>query len=366
MSYFGPYECMDMYFPDSKSDEQLAAAIAAYLEEHPIDAGLDEAELAAYLTENGYLMDAALAEAITRALAEAKASGQFDGEPGTDGATPNLQIGTVETLEAGSDATASITGTAENPLLNLGIPKGADGTGESVTDEQVRDAVDNYVSEHGLTTGATAEQVAQIAQNTADISSLSEETTDLKSDLSKLQNTSETPVEAGKVWGTTDDGAGWVMPPSAEGVYTGWKKIFYVETVDEVADIEFDATGYRELRMSLFVPKASVSGNVILYKTARNQRIFAFSGVLNTSDTGYFVFFAAIASDGSKLFLNGYKGNRAYNCTTIAPVATGEIGNTSFSEFCGIPAGGSFGVLNLATWGEMSFPVGTKVEVYAR
>lgn len=44
---------------------------------------------------------------------------------GEDGITPNLQIGTVETLEAGSDATASVTGTAGNPLLNLGIPRGA-------------------------------------------------------------------------------------------------------------------------------------------------------------------------------------------------------------------------------------------------
>lgn len=68
------------------SDEKLAAAIAAYLKEHPIDAGLDEAALAAYLTENGYLTDAALADAITQALAEAKASGQFDGAPGKDGA----------------------------------------------------------------------------------------------------------------------------------------------------------------------------------------------------------------------------------------------------------------------------------------
>lgn len=67
------------------SDEKLAAAIAAYLEEHPIDAGLDEAALAAYLTENGYLTDAALADAITQALAEAKASGEFDGAPGMDG-----------------------------------------------------------------------------------------------------------------------------------------------------------------------------------------------------------------------------------------------------------------------------------------
>ena len=52
-----------------------------------------------------------------------------DGAKGDTGATPNLKIGTVTTLSAGSNATASITGTAENPLLNLGIPKGADGSG---------------------------------------------------------------------------------------------------------------------------------------------------------------------------------------------------------------------------------------------
>lgn len=51
------------------------------------------------------------------------------GPAGQTGATPNLQIGEVTTLDAGSDATASITGTPENPLLNLGIPKGADGGG---------------------------------------------------------------------------------------------------------------------------------------------------------------------------------------------------------------------------------------------
>lgn len=49
------------------------------------------------------------------------------GAPGQNGVTPNLQIGTVETLEAGSAATASMGGTAENLLLNLGIPRGADG-----------------------------------------------------------------------------------------------------------------------------------------------------------------------------------------------------------------------------------------------
>ena len=70
--------------------------------------------------------DAVKAEAALKALEDGIASGDFRGE---DGAVPNIQIGTVMTLPAGSNATATMGGTAENPLLNLGIPKGADGQG---------------------------------------------------------------------------------------------------------------------------------------------------------------------------------------------------------------------------------------------
>ena len=49
------------------------------------------------------------------------------GDPGQTGATPNIQIGTVQTLDPGQQATASMTGTPENPVLNLGIPKGEKG-----------------------------------------------------------------------------------------------------------------------------------------------------------------------------------------------------------------------------------------------
>lgn len=51
-----------------------------------------------------------------------------DGEPGEKGKTPIFSIGTVTTGEAGSSASASITGTDENPILNLVIPKGDAGT----------------------------------------------------------------------------------------------------------------------------------------------------------------------------------------------------------------------------------------------
>ena len=43
--------------------------------------------------------------------------------------TPAFSIGTVTTLDAGSNATVSISGTTENPVLNLGIPKGEKGDG---------------------------------------------------------------------------------------------------------------------------------------------------------------------------------------------------------------------------------------------
>lgn len=49
------------------------------------------------------------------------------GEAGPTGATPNLTIGTVATGNPGSSASASITGTPENPVLNLTIPRGNPG-----------------------------------------------------------------------------------------------------------------------------------------------------------------------------------------------------------------------------------------------
>lgn len=55
------------------------------------------------------------------------------GDPGDPGQTPNITIGQVETLPAGSAVTASITGETPNLVLNLGIPQGQQGdTGAGV------------------------------------------------------------------------------------------------------------------------------------------------------------------------------------------------------------------------------------------
>lgn len=55
------------------------------------------------------------------------------GIQGNAGPANTLSIGTVTTLAAGSSATATITGTAPNQTLNLGIPEGAAGSGGSGT-----------------------------------------------------------------------------------------------------------------------------------------------------------------------------------------------------------------------------------------
>ena len=61
------------------------------------------------------------------AVEEAAARGEFDGKKGEPGITPKLQMGAVETLEAGENAIATLGGTTEKPILNLGIPMGYKG-----------------------------------------------------------------------------------------------------------------------------------------------------------------------------------------------------------------------------------------------
>ena len=49
------------------------------------------------------------------------------GPAGADGETPTLTIGTVTTGDPGTEAAATITGTAPNFVLNLTIPQGPTG-----------------------------------------------------------------------------------------------------------------------------------------------------------------------------------------------------------------------------------------------
>lgn len=71
---------------------------------------------------------------------------------GEKGDTPSFSIGTVQTLGAGSPATATITGTDDAPVLNLGIPEGHDGDSDLIApdfDNTKAYAVGDYVIHSG-------------------------------------------------------------------------------------------------------------------------------------------------------------------------------------------------------------------------
>ena len=71
------------------------------------------------------------------------------GPTGATGPANTLSIGTVTTLSAGSAATATITGTAPTQTLNLGIPKGTDGTTGAGTVTSVNASGTNGISVSG-------------------------------------------------------------------------------------------------------------------------------------------------------------------------------------------------------------------------
>ena len=90
------------------------------------------------------------------------------GATGATGATPNIQIGKVETGNPGTDVEASISGTAENPLLNLKIPRGADGSGSVSTVDGVEPASGNVplgAVRYSAAQSLTEAQQAQAREN---------------------------------------------------------------------------------------------------------------------------------------------------------------------------------------------------------
>lgn len=78
-----------------------------------------------------------------------------DGQDGTDGKAATVRIGTVTTLEPGSSATVSNSGTSTDAILNFGIPRGADGEGGSGSGEAGQDGFSPIAKVTQTSTGAT-------------------------------------------------------------------------------------------------------------------------------------------------------------------------------------------------------------------
>lgn len=84
----------------------------------------------ATVTNTGTAQDAILNFTIPRGATGATGPQGEAGVAGADAETPTISIGTVTTGDPGTQAAASITGTAPNYILNLTIPQGP--TGQNV------------------------------------------------------------------------------------------------------------------------------------------------------------------------------------------------------------------------------------------
>lgn len=123
-----------------------------------------------------------------------KGEGALKGEKGDDGITPhigyngNWYIGTVDTGinaqgEDGFSPTIEteeiagghrVTVTDADGSQIFDVMDGKDGN-DTVTPEAIQEAVDKYLNDNPVQSGATAEQAAQIEQNTADIEKIKKE-----------------------------------------------------------------------------------------------------------------------------------------------------------------------------------------------
>lgn len=80
------------------------------------------------------------------------------GDPGKDGTSPVISIGTVETVENNIPAAVTKTGSDENPVFNFKIPKGKNGTGSGdVTTEMLNAAIKTNVTDKNFLQQSQAE-----------------------------------------------------------------------------------------------------------------------------------------------------------------------------------------------------------------
>lgn len=145
------------------------------------------------------------------------------GATGATGATPDFSIGTVATGAVGSDAAATITGTAENPVLNLTLPRGATGdvtnlastfssaTAYSAGDYVIyNDLLYVFTADHaaGAWSGSDAEQVT-----------VGEELSSLKDDIYPLANRTYHPIIGGRIYNGISAGSVVDITPQASASY---------------------------------------------------------------------------------------------------------------------------------------------------
>ena len=254
------------------------------------------------------------------------------GPKGDTGATPNIQIGTVQTLDPGQQATASMTGTAENPLINLGIPKGEKGDpGESTGDG-------SYT----------------------------------------LPIMSETQLGGGKAVSKTDEDVPVAVDPSTGQLFvptypsggdSGGKSYYYEETLEEGIAKVFvpfsEFKGCKRIFAQIYIPDVSEESynNYIPRAKIDNKDAWAsgktFASRTITANLNNVVIFGELVLNNSDAFFAGGGSRAQYTNQTVSGLNAATYGDKftfNESETSGI----YFEIHNRTNY---SFPAGTKIIV---
>ena len=197
---------------------------------------------------------------------------------GPPGATPDIQIGTVETLDPGSDAMATITGTPEEPRLNLGIPRGQNG-------KTPAKGIDYF----------TEEDIQDVARRAAEL------------------------VEVKKATIPQNPQIDYTVPSDSQIVY-----------FDEISGKKLSDYGYTYARIMVEnVPKSPAISN----------NFFAFVNESEMGETPQIEAGNSFICTGAKRFFAGWIDTETGQAISVAPLASSETISTAkaqiFSSFFG-------------------------------
>lgn len=134
----------------------------------------------------------------------------------------------------------------------------------------------------------TDEQMSRIPEVTA----LSEDVSALKDDMDYVNNSTAEPVPSGRLWSSTEDGAGWANP--------GFKLIqsLVVQDVDEINRLIVELSGYKYRIVYVFIklPAGSYDRCMISFSFAGAQ-VYQHYPYIGTKSED-FCFYALVGYDG--------------------------------------------------------------------
>lgn len=282
---------------------------------------------------------------------------------GDTGATPNMTIGTVTTLGEDDNATASITGTAESPVLNLGIPRGHTGSASGVyASNTPMSASDSTTISAKI---ASVETLANTVATVISISNLSSlpqtiSNASITADMVVIHSVLSNQVAQMCDWTVTAANGSLTIAKAGTGTGIGYGgtdlTLYLAHTGSNTAQTSTIKQEYATSKPGLYYSRAfeptdadsifsSIvsSGRIQVYKSGQNISIrlltYTFSSAL-TAGTGYTI---ATLPDNCKIMLMQQSifisENGQYHGVIAVTAGTGEI--TITPQGTNIPAGTS-------------------------